>query len=214
MTKKGHAKMSDAQFRSALAHRAEAKGAEGLSISLKEITDRGMIDLRGLADDASFMAKAKEVLGVDLPTKPRSVAQAGDIVIWWLSIDQWLVFCMRDHAAALAAKLASALADVHALAVDVSDMRSILRLEGDHARVVMNKGTSVDFTDGSMPAGTVRRLRYAEIAAAAHVVSDAPCVIDMVMFRSYAEYTWSYLTRTAAKPTEVQLFGPQIGISV
>ena len=62
-------------------------------------------------------------------------------------------------------------------------------------------------------AQSVRRLRYAEIAAAVHVVSDAPCVMDMYMFRSYADYAWSYLSKTAAKATEVKLFGPQVGIS-
>lgn len=205
--------MSDAQFRSPLAHRNDRNGVEGLSIGLKEITDRGMIDLRGLASDKKFMAAAKDVLGVALPTAPRSTASAGNITVWWLSIDQWLVFAPRGETAELQAKLVKALDGIHSLAVDVSDMRAIFRLEGDNARVVLNKGTSVDFTDGSLKAGNVRRLRYAEIAAAAHIVSDAPCVIDMVMFRSYAEYAWSYLTKTAAKPAELKLFGSQEGIS-
>jgi sarcosine oxidase subunit gamma len=109
--------------------------------------------------------------------------------------------------------LVKALDGIHSLAVDVSDMRAIFRLEGDNARVVLNKGTSVDFTDGTLGVGTVRRLRYAEIAAAVHVVSDAPCVMHMYLFRSYADYAWSYLSKTAAKASELKLFGPQVGIS-
>lgn len=205
--------MSDLKFKSALAHRPDREGAQGLSISLKEITDRGMIDLRGLTSEPRFMAAVKDVLGVGLPTAARSVAASGSITVWWLSIDQWLVFCPRAEAVELHARLVKALDGIHSLAVNVSDMRAIFRLEGDNARVVLNKGTSVDFTDGSMPAGTVRRLRYAEIAAATHVVSDNPTVIDMVMFRSYAEYTWSYLLKTAAKPAEAKLFGKQTGIT-
>ncbi|MDP4823909.1 MAG: hypothetical protein NWR47_08180, partial [Aestuariivirgaceae bacterium] len=61
--------------------------------------------------------------------------------------------------------------------------------------------------------GSVRRLRYAEIAAAVHVVSDGPCVMDMYLFRSYADYAWSYLSKTATKASELKLFAPQDGIS-
>lgn len=206
--------MSDTSFRSPLAHRPDRTGAAGLSIKLSEVSDRGMIDLRGAGSDKKFMGAVKDVLGVALPTQPRSVASSGSLTVWWLSIDQWLVFCPRNEAVDLQARLAKALDGIHSLAVDVSDMRAIFRLEGENARVVLNKGTSVDFTDGSMPAGSVRRLRYAEIAAAAHVVSDNPCVIDMVMFRSFAEYTWSYLSQTAAKGSELKLFGKQDGVTV
>ena len=205
--------MSDPVFRSALAHRSDRDGVTGLSITLKEITDRGMIDLRGAASDKKFMGAVKDVLGVALCTKPRSSAAAGDITVLWLSIDQWLITCPRAQAVELQDRLVKALDGIHSLAVDVSDMRAIFRLEGDNARVVLNKGTSVDFTDGTLGTGSVRRLRYAEIAAAVHVVSDGPCVMDMYLFRSYADYAWSYLSKTATKASELKLFAPQDGIS-
>ena len=205
--------MSDPVFRSALAHRNDRNSVPGLSIGLTEISDRGMIDLRGVASDKKFAGAVKDVLGVALCTKPRSSASAGDITVLWLSIDQWLITCPRSAASDLHGRLVKALDGIHSLAVDVSDMRAIFRLEGDNARVVLNKGTSVDFTDGTLGAGSVRRLRYAEIAAAVHVISDAPCVMDMYLFRSYADYAWSYLSKTAAKASEVKLFGVHVGIS-
>ena len=48
--------MSELYVESPLAHR---EAPQGLSIELREITDRGMIDLRGHATDKKFMAAAK-----------------------------------------------------------------------------------------------------------------------------------------------------------
>jgi sarcosine oxidase subunit gamma len=77
--------MSELSYDSPL---AAVSAPSGLAISLREIPDRGMIDLRGLASDASFMAAAREALGVALPTTPRSSAAWGDVRVLWLSVDQ------------------------------------------------------------------------------------------------------------------------------
>ncbi len=199
--------MAEPHFRSALHHRPERTGAEGLTIAVKEIDDRGMIDLRGLADDKTFLRAAKDVLGFDLPLQPRTSASAGDIAALWLSVDQWLITCARGEAPLMHARLVTALKGVHSLAVDMSDARAIFRLEGDNAREVLNKGGSVDFTAPEITAGFVRRIRYAEIAALVHVVSTAPYVAELYVFRSYADYAWSHLVTTARAGARVTLFG-------
>jgi sarcosine oxidase subunit gamma len=195
------ASMLEPHFESALAGRADPSNTY---IALREITTRGMIDLRGLATDRRFMAAAKDVLGVELPKAPRTSNSFGDVKALWLSPDQWLILCARDKAADLAAALSKALAGVHALAVDVSDMRAILRLEGEGAREVMMKGTSLDFTHEDFAPGYVRRVRFAEIAALFNIV-DAN-VIDVYVFRSYAHYAMDFLAKAARKGSEVGLF--------
>ena len=190
--------MLDLQFESALAHRAEAPNTY---VSLREITTRGMIDLRGQTTDRKFMAAAKEVLGVDLPKAPRTSNTFGDVKALWLSPDQWLILCARDKALTLAADLAKAVEKTHALAVDVSDMRSIIRIEGERAREVMMKGCSLDFTDTDFIPGYVRRVRFAEIAALFNIVDDNS--IDLYVFRSYANYAWDFLLKAARKGSEV-----------
>ena len=179
----------------------------GLSVSIREIPDRGMIDLRGLTSDAAFMAAAKGVLGVDLPVKPRSSAAWGDVKVLWLSTDQWLILSSRSRAQELLAGLRDALKGVHSLAVDVSDMRAIIRLEGDGCREVIMKGTSLDLLDPEYVQGCCRRMRYAEIAALLDVVEDN--VFDIYVFRSYAHYTWNFLCATAKAPAKLKLFGTQ-----
>ena len=176
-------------------------------IEMREITGRGMIDLRGLASDRKFMAAAKDVLGVALPTAPRTSATWGDIRVLWLSIDQWLVLTTAGKAGELTAKLRDALAGIHSMATNVSDMRAVIRIEGAGARVALMKGCSLDLIGGEYGAGTVRRMRFAEIAALLHVVEDD--VFDIFVFRSYADYAWNFLLATCKDAAAVTLFGKQ-----
>ena len=196
--------MSELYVESPLAHR---EGPQGLSIDLREITDRGMIDVRGSASDKKFTAAVKKVLGLDLPKTPRTSVSWGDVKALWLSIDQWLILCSRAKVVELAAALKAELADIHSLVVDVSDMRAVLRLEGEGVREVLLKGSSLDLLSKDYGPGTVRRMRYAEIAALLNVVEDD--VFDIYVFRSYADYAWEFLLATARAPAKITLFGVQ-----
>lgn len=201
--------MSDARMQFAL----DGKKATNSVVALGERTDVAMIDLRGLAGDKGFMAAAKKALGLALPTEPRSSTTKGNLTVLWLSVDQWLVTCPRDEGPKVLDKLTSALSKVHALAVDVSDARSIIRLEGDNARQVLAKGTSADLFGDECGKGYVRRLRFAELAALAHIVQSGPDVIDLYVFRSYADYVWHWLEATSHPASAVRLFAVQDEIS-
>lgn len=197
--------MLEARFESPLAGLAAPTDTY---VSMREIAERGMIDLRGAASDRKFMAAAKSALGVDLPKQPRTTATWGDVRVFWLSPDQWLITCPRAKAQELADQLSKDLAGIHSLAVNVSDMRAIIRLEGEGVREVVMKGSAIDLTHGDYPPGTVRRMRFAEIAALLHIVEDN--VIDIYVFRSFAQYTWDFLRKAARKGSEVRVF-PKAG---
>ena len=193
--------MVELHSESALAHRAEP---DNLSIAMREISERGMIDLRGLTSDKKFMAAAKSVLGFDLPKAPRTSASWGDIKALWLAPDQWLILCIRSKTAALLGELVGALKNLHSLAVDVSDMRAIIRLEGEYVRETLMKGCSLDLIGDDYKPGTVRRMRFAEIAALLHVVEAN--MIDLYVFRSYADYAWAFLLKAGRKGAELRIF--------
>lgn len=201
--------MAEPELTTALAHRLGRHGTQGLAVDIREVSDRGMIDVRGIAGDRQFAAAFNSVIGAEPPREPRTSVTLGDTSVLWLSVDQWLVTLPRDEAAAVAARLTEALSGVHSLVVDLSDARTILRLEGAAARTVLNKGTSVDFTTRDLGAGSVRRLRFAEIAAMVHVAGTSPDVLDLYVFRSYADYAWEFLVTAAKEAARVELFGRQ-----
>jgi sarcosine oxidase subunit gamma len=194
-----------------LNHRTPLSGrtpARDSAVAIAEVTDRGMIDLRGHLADAAFARAAKTVLGLTLPDVPRTSASHGAVTALWLSPDQWLITCPRGEAAALTAALQAELKSVHALAVDVSDMRVILRVTGAGAAEVLMKGTSVDLTLADGRPGTVRRMRFAEIAALTHALPGGEG-FDLYVFRSYAEYALQYLEAAARPAAAIRLFQPR-----
>lgn len=195
--------MSELHYESAL----KGREATGLSVRLREIPERGMIDLRGLASDRRFMTAAKDVLGLELPREPRTSSTWGDMRVLWLSVDQWLVLCPRNRVSGLVEALRQKLERVHSLVVDVSDMRTVLRVEGEGAREVLLKGCSLDLLSDDYEPGTVRRMRFAEIAALLHVVEDD--VFDVYVFRSYAEYAWDFLIASGREGAAIRIFGKQ-----
>jgi sarcosine oxidase subunit gamma len=178
------------------------------AVAIAEVTDRGMIDLRGHLADPAFGRAVKAVLGLALPSKPRTSASHGAVTALWLSLDQWLITCPRGEAAALAAALAAELNSVHALAVDVSDMRTIVRVTGAGAAETLMKGTSVDLTLEDGAPGTVRRMRFAEIAALTHALPGGEG-FDLYVFRSYAPYALQYLEAAARPAAALRLFQPK-----
>jgi sarcosine oxidase subunit gamma len=195
------ASMLEARFEPALANRS---APDNSYVGIREITERGMIDLRGLPSDRKFMAAAKAVLGAELPKVPRTTATWGDVKVLWLAPDQWLVTCPRARAQDLTEALSKACEGLHALAVNVSDMRAIIRLEGELAREVVMKGSTLDLTDGSYAAGTVRRMRFADIAALLHIAAEN--TIEVYVFRSYAHYAFDFLVKASRKGSEIRLF--------
>lgn len=199
--------MSEPRFDSPLAGQSQPRSS---AISITEIVDRGMVDLRGDPDDPSFADAAKSVLGIALPRLQRSSVTAGDLSVLWLSVDQWLVQCPRPEAAGLARRLQQALVDTHSLVVDMSDARIILRLEGDGVREVLMKSAPVDLTAPAFTKGSVRRLRFGEVAAMVHMAGESPDVIDLYVFRSYAVFAWEWLVATADGAAKIRLFQPQV----
>ena len=196
--------MAEPEYRSALHGAGEPSG---LALRIWEMPPRGMIDLRGDAGNENFRFGVKHVTGVDLPLTPRTSAAWGDVKILWLSIDQWLVICPRGRTGEMIGGLEEALKGQHVATTDVSDMRAVIRLEGEGVREVLLKGCSLDLLGNGYEPGTVRRVRFAEIAALIQVI-DAK-TIELYVFRSYAAYAWDFLAVTANAAAQVRLFGEQ-----
>jgi sarcosine oxidase, subunit gamma len=198
--------MSEPRLDSPLAGQA---AFHDLAVSVTEIVDRGMLDLRGDPDNNAFAAAVESVLGTSLPRQPRTSGAAADLSVLWLSVDQWLVQCPRDRSRDLARDLNQALGVTPSLVVDMSDARTILRLEGEGVRELIMKGAPVDLTAPAFDKGTVRRLRFGELAAMVHMVGEAPDVVDLFVFRSYATFAWEWLIATGSDAAQVRLFQPQ-----
>ena len=201
--------MSDSSVTSPLAGK-EKINARGPNVpDIEESADRGMIDLRLDQNDIPARAAAEKALGFNLPSQPRTfTASRARAALWW-SPDQWIITCTRGQSVKLTEALDQALNGFHAMVTNVSDARTIIRLSGHRTRETLMKGAAIDLTTSQIAEGYVRRTQISDVPVAVQIVSLKPEIIDIFVFRSYADYLWNWLARASREGAEVRVFEPQ-----
>ena len=168
----------------------------GSQVSLEERRFLGKVTLRGNPENKDFLSKAKDVLGVDLPTTPLSFEKGATYTVYWVGPDEWMIHSPEDGEAALVLALREALEGIHSQVVDVSDYYVVIRISGPAAREVLAKGTPLDLHPRAFKAGQVTGTRYANATIQISQVDDNP-TYDVQVRWSFADYLWSYFTEAA-----------------
>ncbi|MEM7469798.1 MAG: sarcosine oxidase subunit gamma family protein [Pseudomonadota bacterium] len=161
---------------------------------------RGMITLRGDLADAGFKKAVKSLTGCTVPDVRHCEAK-GDYAVAWMSPDELLILCDHSVAEAGVTQLNEALAGTHFLVANVSDARAVFRVTGANARQVISKLAPVDMSPEAFSTGDFRRTRLAQTPAA-FWMPDAQTV-ELICFRSAAEYVFGILGRAAMPGTEI-----------
>ena len=160
----------------------------------------GMITLRGDLSDKVMAKAVKDVTGVAIPGQ-REIAMNGDTGAAWMSPDELLLLTPYAEVESTVADLNAALSGVHSLAVNVSDARVVIRVQGTGAREVLAKLAPVDFSVDTFGAGQIRRSRLAQVPAAFWMSGDDEFTV--VAFRSVADYVFNLLKTAALSGSEV-----------
>lgn len=176
--------------------------SKGIAV-ISEAPLQGMITLRGDLAASSVIKAATKIAGVKMPAAGVANCKA-DSGLCWMSPDEVLILCPYADVANNLAKLNKALSKVHALAVDVSDARAMLRVSGQGARDVMAKLAPVDVSPDAFPVGTFRRTRMAQVPAAFWMRDEG--AFEVICFRSNAQYMFDLLKVAAQKGSGVGYF--------
>lgn len=172
-------------------------------VVMSELPHMGYIVLRGKADDTAFMQGVAGVLGQALPTQPMTVLSTSAGAVLWVSPDEWLLVCKRSTRNALLIALTSALQDVFAQVVDNSGGLTALRITGPDHMLLLRQLGPYDYE--SLAVG-----RCASTVASKTgftVVRTDTAGVVLVFRRSFADYTWRLLERTA-KPYHLCITSP------
>jgi methylglutamate dehydrogenase subunit D len=141
--------------------------------------------------------------GLELPGPGLSFAQDG-LALRWAGPEQWFALAdgggdgalYQDLAAALYQDLGAALADTAAV-VDQSHGRVAIVIAGPKARAVLAKGTAVDLHPSRFRPGQVAMTQMAHVGV--HLTQTRPDVFELLVFRSFAESLFEFLTAMAAE---------------
>ena len=168
----------------------EARG----TFTVRDRGPRGMITVKGDLSDKEFRKACTGVTGTDFPDQ-RRVAQSGDMALGWMAPDEVLIMVPRAGVSGALAALESALAGTHHLAVDVSDARAVIGLEGPAVREGLARLTPADLHPAGLPTGELRRTRIGQVAAAFWLKDAASA--EVICFRSVAAYVFDLLANAA-----------------
>ena len=156
---------------------------------------RGMITLRGDLAGAKLKKVCKSVTGADMPAQ-RGVTSKGENCIAWMSPDELLLLVPHSEADAVVAQIDAALKGTHYLAVNVSDARAMISVQGKGAREVLARVCPADLRPKSLGAGEMRRTRLAQVPAA--IWTENGKDFNVICFRSVAGYVFDLLANAAA----------------
>ena len=103
------------------------------SATIREIGPLGMISLRAATGTPGLAEAILAVSSTPVPGQ-RSILRQGDRWAAWMSSDEVLLVLPRLDVPAALATIAATFGTGHHLAVDVSDARSVFRIEGASSR--------------------------------------------------------------------------------
>ena len=174
-------------------------------VTIEELPPRGMITLRGDHADPGLKNAATGLARVDMPAQ-RKCHGVGSHVLCWLSPDELLLVLPRTEVPQAFGAIEKTLAGSHHLAVDVSDARAMFRISGKDAlvREVIAKLAPVDMAPSQFGPGDMRRTHLAQVAAAFWMTQEGE--VELICFRSVAQYVFDLLSNAAAEGSEVAAF--------
>ncbi len=172
----------------------------GACVGIEDAGPRGQVLLKGDFAGQEMAGAVSEIAGVEMPAT-WGVRMTGERGAVWMAPDELLLLVPRAEAAAAVERLGQLLAGRHHLALDVSDMRVVLRLTGPLVGEVLAKGVPCDLSDRAFQPGSARRTTTAGIAVALWRLE--PELWEIVAFRSHAGHLFAFLEDSARLGSEV-----------
>ncbi len=158
-----------------------------------EVPLLGYISLRGNAGRAEFLVAVKSALGVDLPIQPCTSTTKKSCSVFWISPDEWLITCERSQIQQLQQSLKTALTGIHSQVVDNSGGYTTVILQGANTTDLLQHCTIYDLHNLSKD--KVVGTTFGKVSLFLSRYDDG---YKLVFRRSFADYIWPLLERSAA----------------
>jgi sarcosine oxidase subunit gamma len=172
----------------------------GGGLALREVPFEGKISLRG--SGAAFHEAVRSAIGVALPLKPSTTVIANDRRALWLGPDEWLLIVADREREAVIGGLRRALAGQHVAVVDVSAARSVIELEGENARSLLEKGCHLDLHPRAFKPGDCLSTVMAKTNVLIEQTGEAPPTYRLYIRPSFARHFAAFIGEAARDLTD------------
>jgi len=194
------------RLRSPLAHLslvAQAREDSDATVLLSETPFRGQINIRGDANDATFVAAVKKATRLDIPTAPNTVSgKPATTRIFWLGPDEWMTVTKPDGGKRVFDALWKNLKvdGMHASVTDTSEARTTITVSGPNARTVMAKLCSLDLHPSQFGPGECAQTVVAKVGVMMTQTAETKsggATYELYALRSFSTYLWHRLVDAA-----------------
>ncbi|MEL6265410.1 MAG: sarcosine oxidase subunit gamma family protein [Pseudomonadota bacterium] len=159
-------------------------------LAIRRDDTAAMVTLKADLADPAVAAAVTQVTGAAMPG-PLAVTRAGETAVVWMAPDELMILGPEGSAGATVAALEAALPS--ALALDMSDARTLFAIEGPAARDTLAKGVPVDLRPAVFTPGTARRTHMGQVAIGVWLDPEGGERFGLVCFRSLAAYVAEWL---------------------
>ena len=114
-------------------------------ISIEELPFVNKINLRGNTTDRVFMSNTGSVLDILIPTEPNTKIENKNLQVIWLSPNEWLLnFIYNENFTRIFENLSNKLNPENTSITDISESKTIIRVEGIYTRELLKKFLILD----------------------------------------------------------------------
>ena len=114
-------------------------------ISIEELPFVNKINLRGNTTDRVFMSNTGSVLDILIPTEPNTKIENKNLQVIWLSPNEWLLnFIYNENFTRIFENLSNKLNPENTSITDISESKTIIRVEGIHTTELLRKFIVLD----------------------------------------------------------------------
>lgn len=163
------------------------EAAKGSAPSIKEVPFLGYLNLRGQSTNTAFLAAMLKVLGCEPPLEANTMVESGDIRIYWLGPDEWLVITPTDQQGQVQTDLIAALDGVFSSVVDNSSGLTLVEVSGQNAGALLATDCPLDLHPSVFKAGQCVQTRLAKAGMTIAPLRNGEG-FEVIMRRSFADY--------------------------
>ena len=155
--------------------------------SIKEVPFLGFLNLRGKPDNPAFLAAVNKVLGCSLPVEANTVVESGDIKVYWLGPDEWLVITPTQRQNQVQSELQAALEGTFSSVVDNTSGLTLLNITGENAANMISRDCPLDLHPSVFKPGQCAQTRLAKAGMIISLLADGSG-FELIIRRSFADY--------------------------
>ena len=117
-------------------------------VTIEELPFIGKINLRGNTKDRDFLSNAGSVLDILIPTEPNTKITNTELQVIWLSPNEWLLsFYKNENFTRILNELNNKLNPEKTSITDISENKTIIRVEGDKTTELLRKFMVLNIDD-------------------------------------------------------------------